>query len=91
MANTQIILGVFRDKNAPFNAAAGKTGYYVAGTTTPASVGKSFNVNTIKGIRNVTEGGVTYGSFLYHETDGAPTEEVLVIQASGTIIALTNA
>jgi hypothetical protein len=90
MANTQITLGVWRDKYAPFNASTSKTGYYLSGTDTPASRGRSFNVNTIKGIRNVTEGSVTYGSFLYHETDGAPSEEVLTIQASGAIITLCN-
>jgi hypothetical protein len=88
---TQILLGVFRDKTAPFNPDAGKTGYYMPGSTTAAAPkGKTFNIATIKGIRNVTEGGVTYGSFLYHETDGTPTEEVLVVQASGTIITLCN-
>jgi hypothetical protein len=87
----QILLGVFRDKYAPFNPNTGKTGYYVTGTSTPASVGKSFDTNSIKGIRNVSEGGVTYGSFIYQLNDNSIPEEILVIQASGSIIALTNA
>lgn len=87
----QIVLGVFRDKYAPFNPDTGKTGYYVTGTTTPASVGKSFDTDTIKGIRNVVENSVTYGSFIHQQSEGSIPEEVLTIQASGAIIALTNA
>lgn len=91
MAAKQIVLGVFRDKNAPFNPDTGKKGYYLSGTTTPASVGRSFDTDTIKGIRNVVEGGVTYGSFIHELVPGSIVDEVLTIQASGSIIALTNA
>jgi hypothetical protein len=87
----QIVLGVFRDKFAPFNPNTSKTGYYVSGTSTPSSVGKSFDTDTIKGIRNVVEGGVTYGSFIHQQSEGSIPSEVLTIQASGAIIALTNA
>lgn len=87
----QIVLGVFRDKNAPFNPDTGKTGYYLSGTSTPASVGRSFDTDTIKGIRNVVEDDVTYGSFIHQQSGGSIPEEVLTIQASGSIIALTNA
>jgi hypothetical protein len=87
----QIVLGVFRDKNAPFNPNTGKTGYYVTGTSTPASAGRSFDTNSIKGISNVVENSVTYGSFIYQLNDNSIPETVLTIQASGAIIALTNA
>lgn len=87
----QIVLGVFRDKHAPFNPDTGKKGYYLSGTSTPASIGRSFDTDTIKGIRNVVEGGVTYGAFIHEVVQGSIVDEVLTIQASGDIIALTNA
>jgi hypothetical protein len=91
MAAKQIVLGVFRDQYAPFNPNTGKTGYYLTGTSTPASVGKSYDTDTIRGIRNVVEGGVTYGSFIHQLNPGSVPAEVLTIQASGAIITLTNA
>lgn len=87
----QILVGVWRDRFAPFNPNTGLTGYYLTGTNTPASTGKSFDTDTIKGIRNVVEGGVTYGSFIHQLNDGSIPYDVLTIQASGDIIALTNA
>jgi hypothetical protein len=87
----QILLGVWRDKNAPFNPSTGKRGYYLSGTDTPASVGRSFDTNSIKGIMNISEGGVTYGQFIYQLNDNSVPETVTVIQASGSIITLTNA
>lgn len=87
----QILVGVWRDKFAPFNPNTGLTGYYLTGTSTPASVGKSFDTDTIRGIRNVVEDSVTYGSFIHQLNDGSIPTEVLTIQASGAIIALTNA
>lgn len=89
--NTEITLSVFRDKYAPFNAAAGKTGYYVAGSTTaPAPKGRAFNSMYIRGISNVTEDGNTYGQFIYQQTEGSLPETVWVTQASGSIITLCN-
>lgn len=88
---TQILLGVWRDSAAPFNPNTGKKGYYLTGTSTPASVGKTFHTACIRGIRNETEGGVTYGSFIYQLNEGSIPETVLTIQASGAIITLCNA
>lgn len=84
MAANQILLTVYRDKNAPFDPSSGVQKY------NPPQ-GRSFYVGGIKGVRNVTESSVTYGCITYHETDGAPREDILVTQASGTIIGLTNA
>lgn len=91
MAAKQIVLGVFRDKNAPFNPDTSKTGYYVTGTTTPSSIGRSFDTDTIRGLRNVVENSVTYGSFIHQLNEGSIPEEILTIQASGAIVTLTNA
>jgi hypothetical protein len=87
---TQIVLGVWRDKNAPFNPDTGKTGYYLEGTSTPDSVGRSFHTACIRGLRNVTESSTTYGSFIYQLNEGSIPEEVLVIQASGAVVTLCN-
>lgn len=87
----QILVGVWRDKYAPFNPETGLTGYYLTGTTTPASVGRSFDTNTIRGIKNVVENSVTYGQFIHQLNEGSIPETVWTIQASGSIIALTNA
>lgn len=87
----QIVLGVWRDKYAPFNPNTCKTGYYVTGTSTPDSKGRSFDTNSIKGVMNITEDDVTYGQFIYQLNDNSIPETVTTIQASGAIIALTNA
>lgn len=81
--NTQIKLGVFRDRYAPFDPAQSKTLY-------SPTIGKSFNIGTIKEVMNTIEGGVTYGTFFYHETDGEQRHRVVVIESSGTILGLCN-
>jgi hypothetical protein len=81
--NTQIKLGVYRDRYAPFDPAQSKTLY-------SPTIGKSFNINGIKEVSNVVEGSTTYGTFFYHETDGEPRHKVLVLEASGTILGLCN-
>lgn len=84
--NTQIItLDVYRDGDAPFDVAISKRHY-----TTPKQ--RSFQTAGLKdGIYNVVEGGVTYGKFNYYNTDSqVMPEEVLTIQASGTIATAAN-
>jgi hypothetical protein len=91
MANQQITLGVFRDANAPYNPAASKTGYYHPGSTTvPAPKGRSFHVDCIRGIKNVTEDGNTYGQFIYQLNENSVPETVWSIHASGLIILSCN-
>jgi hypothetical protein len=81
--NTQIILGVYRDKDAPFSATLGKCAYV-------PTVGKTFHSEGIKNIHSEVESSVTYGAFDYFKTESSTPDKVLVIQASGTILAQCN-
>jgi hypothetical protein len=88
--NQQIVLGVFRDSTAPFDQHNQKKGYYHPGSSLPAPKGKSFHVDCIRGLTNVTEDSNTYGQFIYQLNENSIPETIWTVQGSGSILLSCN-